>query len=195
MKIAYCVEGSADRALLHGLRDRWCPKAELVEGRVRGSQLPRSQIGKECKILTQKGADLIVFLRDANLEDWRDVLKADKAKCPPEYRHRVIFGVCARNVECWLASDPDHLAAKFGRSRADFMTADPSPAVKGAFGMVGFDKEQQEPRLAAFVTTAPLPRWLQNKSFENFYDQVWQQSKELGCTLENLRERQTEQKR
>ena len=64
MKIAFCVEGSADRAILHGLRDRWCPQAELVEGRFRG-QVLRSQIAKECRILTEKGADLIVFLRCA----------------------------------------------------------------------------------------------------------------------------------
>jgi len=192
MRIAYCVEWSADRALLRGLRDRWCPKAELVEGHFRGSQLPRSQIPKECGILTQKGADLIVFLRDSNLEDWRNVLKADEAECPPEYRHRVIFGVCARNAECWLAADPDHLAAKRGRSRADFAADDPSPAVKAVFRLVGFDKEQQEPDVAAFVTTAPLHRWLQNKSFENFYEQLWQISKQSGCPLENLRDRHAE---
>src|SRR6266446_6726471 len=108
MKIAYCVEGSADRAILFGLRDRWCPEAKLLEGRFRG-QLPRSQIAKECKILTTKGADLIVFLRDANLESWRDVLRTDRAKCPNEYSHRVLFGVCDRNAECWLAADADHL--------------------------------------------------------------------------------------
>lgn len=195
MKIAYCVEGSADRALIRGLRDRWCPKAELVEGRFRGSQLPRSQIPKECKILTQKGADLIIFLRDSNLEDWRDVLKADEAKCPPEYRHRVVFGVCARNAECWLAADPDHLAAKLGRNRADLVIDDPSPTVKAAFGLVGFDREQQEARVAAFVAGAPLHRWFQNRSFENFYEQLWQRSKQSGCDLENLRESQAERAR
>ncbi len=159
MKIAFCVEGSADRAILNGLRDRWCPQAELVEGRFRG-QLPRSQIPKECKILTIKGADVIVFLRDANREDWRDVLKADEAKCPAEYRHRVIFGVCDRNAECWLAADPDHLAAHVGRSRTDFVIGDPSPYVKAAFGLLGFDKEQQESRVASYVTSGPLGRSL-----------------------------------
>jgi len=193
MKIAYCVEGSADRAVLRGLRDRWCPDAELVEGRFRGSRLPRSQISKECKILTQKGADLIIFLRDANLENWREVLRADEAKCPPELQHRVVFGVCDRNAECWLAVDPDHLAAKFGRNRADFTIEDPSGAVKAAFGLVGFDKEQREPHVAAFVAAAPLGRWLHNKSFEHFYDQLWDRSKQLGCRLENLRERQSQQ--
>jgi len=189
MKIAFCVEGSADRALMRGLRNRWCPQAELVEGRFRG-QLLRNQITKECKILIAKGADLIVFLRDANLEAWRDVLRSDEARCPAEYRHRVVFGVCDRNAECWLAAAPDHLAAQVHGNRHDFTVDDPSPAVKAAFGLSGFDKEQQEPRVASYVATAPLSQWLGNRSFENFYDQLWQKSKELQCPkMENLRER------
>ena len=68
MTIAFCVEGSGDRVILHGLRDRWCPQAELVEGRFRG-QLPRSQISKECKTLTSRGADLMAFMRDANRQN------------------------------------------------------------------------------------------------------------------------------
>jgi hypothetical protein len=186
MKIAYCVEGSADRAILRGLRDRWCPQAELIEGRFRGT-LPRSQIQKECKILTQQGADLIVFLRDANTEDWRDVLKADETKCPAEYRHRVVFGVCAKNAECWLARAPDHLCQSKGCSRAELAAPDPSPAVKKVFGLVGFDKKQHEPAVADYVRTAPLTLWLQDKSFEHFYEQFWDQSKTHGCTIENLR--------
>ena len=124
MKIAFCVEGSGDRAVVRGLRDRWCPQAELLEGRFRG-QLPRSQIPKECRILTDKGADLIVFLRDSNLENWRDVLREDQEKCPPEFRHRAVFGVCDRNAECWLAADADHLAARLGRPRNELTTNDP----------------------------------------------------------------------
>jgi hypothetical protein len=190
MKIAFCVEGSADRAILQGLRDRWCPHAELIEGPFRG-QLHRSQIAKECRILTEiKGAEMVVFLRDANKENWRDVLHADEAKCPAEYRNRVVFGVCERNAEWWLAAAPDHFAAKVGCSRQDLLEDDPSSAVKKAFGMTGFDKEQHEPRVATYVATAPLNQWLKNKSFENFYEQLWQKSKELNCpNMENLRER------
>lgn len=190
MRIAYCVEGSADRALLRGLRDRWCPRVELVEGRFRGSRLPRSQISRECRLLIQQGADLVIFLRDANLEDWREVLRADEAKCPAEFRHRVIFGVCDRNAECWLAADPDHLAAARAWEPAHFTVADPSPAVKSAFGFVGLEKEQQEPVVTEYVATAPLRHRLRNRSFEHFYEQVWQRSKELGCELENLRSSQ-----
>jgi hypothetical protein len=63
MKIAFCVEGSADRAILQGLRSRWCPSAELLEGTFRG-QLPRSQIAKECKVLSEERL-VRAFLRSA----------------------------------------------------------------------------------------------------------------------------------
>ena len=188
MKIAFCVEGSADRAVLQGLRRRWRPQAELIEGRFRG-QLPRSQIARECKLLSAQGADLIVFLRDSNREAWRDVLRGDEARCPAEYRHLAIFGVCDRNAECWLAADPDHLAQHLGRPRHELVAEDPSPFIKAGFGMVGFDKEAKEPELAAYVATAPIRNWLRNSSFENFYDQLWRKSKDFGCDLENLRER------
>ncbi len=186
MKIAFCVEGSADRAIVQGLRDRWCPQANLFEGRFRG-QLPRGQIPKECRILTDQGADPIIFLRDSNLEDWRDVLKGDQGKCPPEFRHLALFGVCDRNAECWLAADADHLAAKLGRARDELTTEDPSPVVKSGFGLVGFDKEQKEPDVAAYVQAAPIKNWLRNRLFEQFYEQLWHKSKELGCQIENLR--------
>lgn len=189
MRIAFCVEGSADRALIRGLRDRWCPGAELVEGRSRG-QFRRGQIPNECRVLVAKGADLIVFLRDANLENWRDVLNEDRRKCPSEYGHRVVFGICDRNVECWLAADVDHLAAHLGHPRERFVGEDPSPAVKKAFGLIGFDKEASESRVAEYVLTAPLGRWLKNSSFEDFYQQLWLKSKEMQCPgIENLRER------
>jgi hypothetical protein len=193
VKIAFCVEGSVDRAVLQGLRDRWCPGATLVEGAFRG-QLPRSQIPKECKVLTAQGADLVVFLRDANLENWRDVLKADEARCPAKYRHRVIFGVCDRNAECWLAADPDYLASCLHRCRAEFTAADPSSAVKSALGLIGFDKELQEPHVAALVRGAPLQKRLRNKSFEHFYQQFWHYGKQAGCALENLRAGRTQER-
>jgi hypothetical protein len=189
MRIAFCVEGSADRAILYGLRDRWCRDAELMEGRFRG-QLPRSQIPKECKVLSAKGADLIIFLRDANLENWREVLRADMAKCPPAFRHIAVFGVCDRNAECWVAADPGHLASRIGRPLHELQSQDPSPFVKAGFGMIGFDAQEKEAGVAGYVANAPIRRWLTNDSFQNFYDQLWQKSKERGCQIENLRDSQ-----
>ena len=37
MKIGYCVQGDVDEAIVRGLAERWCPDAELAEGRFRGS--------------------------------------------------------------------------------------------------------------------------------------------------------------
>jgi hypothetical protein len=101
---------------------------------------------------------------------------------------RHIFGVCDRNAECWLAADPGQLAAHVGGNAADFTGADPSPAVKRAFGLVGFDKTQHEPQVAHYVKSGPIDRWLNNRSFAHFYDQVRQRSKEIQCpNMENLR--------
>src|SRR5271157_676732 len=104
MKIGYSIEGSTDRAMLRGLQRRWCPQAELVEGRFRGTsrESQRREIPRTCLELALKGADVIVFLRDTNEEDWRRVLKAEEARCRPEHQHLAVFGVCARNAESWL---------------------------------------------------------------------------------------------
>ena len=113
MRIGFSVEGSTDRALLVGLRERWCPDAELIEGRFRGTsgQSQRREIPKTCVELTYKKADLIVFLRDANEENWRDVLKADEHRCRDEHRHLAVFAVCDRNVESWFCADAEWIRA------------------------------------------------------------------------------------
>jgi len=190
MNIGYSVEGSTDRALLTGLQRRWCPGAKMIPGRFRGTSglSARREIPKICIELGEKDADVIIFLRDANTEPWRDVLKDDEARCEVAHRSFAIFGVCGRNVESWLAADPDFIAQRFQRSRSDFAVSDPKGAVESAFGISRHDKKEEE--LASFVASAPLNRWLHNKSFEHFYEQIWQKSKELQCpNMENLRER------
>jgi hypothetical protein len=189
MKIGYSVEGSTDRAILTGLRDRWCPQAGLVEGRFRGQTgtSRHREIPKICLELSTKGADLIVFLTDSNVNPWREIQKGDSEKCPPQFQHLSVFGVCLRNAECWLAADPGHLAGVFGRNEAEFRVPDPKYIVESAFGVTGTDK--QEPAIASYVRTAPLHRWLSNNaSFKDFFDQLWQKSKAFGCKIENLRD-------
>jgi hypothetical protein len=189
MKIGYSVEGSTDRALLQGLKRRWCREAELIPGRFRGTsgQSQRREIPNTCLELSAKGVDVIVFLRDANAEDWREVLKSDQARCRAEHRHLVVFGICDRNVECWLCRDAHWIAAQTRRDPLHFQKEDPKGVFESALGVTRTEKKEEE--IAGLVERAPLQNWLANESFENFYETLWQKSKEFpGCKLENLRE-------
>ncbi len=189
MKIGYCVEDSTTRALLEGLRRRWCPQASFVpSGRFRGQTL-RREIPKICVELFSKGADLVVLLRDSNLENWRDVLKDDAGRCDPAHEHGTVFGVCDRNVECWLAASPDWLARRTDQSREPFRADDPKRAVESALKVGSLDRREEE--IAQLVVDAPLRDWLRNRSFEDFYDKLWRKSKDLDCSLENLRQSST----
>jgi hypothetical protein len=188
MKIGYCVEGSTDRATLRGLRQRWCPQAELIEGSFRGTsgQSQRREIRNVCIELTTKGAELIVFLRDANTEHrkWRKILKAYEEDCPPKHKHLTIFGVCDRNVECWLCADADWIGKETGHQADEFRVPDPKGPFEEAIGITGFDKKEQE--IAALVLRAPLKDWLTNRSFREFYEKLRDKSQEMGCKMENL---------
>lgn len=186
MKIGYCVEGSTDRGLLEGLRQRWCPNAEFVEGRFRGA-FRRREIPKACLELQTKGVDLIIMLRDANNEAWRDVQKGDADCCSPGLAHLAIFAVCDRNVECWLTADPGYASAATSRPAETFRVPDPKGAFEFAFQISSLDRK--EPEIADYVRRVPLQNWLGNRSFEDFYDQLRRKSKETNCSLENLRER------
>jgi len=189
MKIGYSVEGSTDRALLKGLQLRWCRDAELIEGHFRGTsgQNQRREIPKICHELIYKGVDLIVFLRDSNVENWRDVLKAYEARCRDEHKHLALFGVSNRNVECWICADADWIAGKTGKPSSEFRVADPKQVFQRAMGISSFDKKEEE--ITRLVVEAPLRNWLSNRSFEDFYDKLQQRSKQLGCSIENLRDR------
>ncbi len=188
MNIGYCVEGSTDRATLHGFNRRWCSHAQLIEGSFRGTSglSQRREIPKVCIELMAKGAELIVFLRDANNESWREVLKADEERCRPEHKHLTIFGVCDRNVECWLCADADWIARETGRQPDEFRGTDPKGPFEAAMGITGSEKKEEE--IATMVERAPLRNWLSNPSFEEFYRRIWSKSKEKGCQMENLRE-------
>ncbi len=82
-----------------------------------------------CIELIAKGVELIVFLRDANNEDWREVLRAYEGGCRAEHQHVAIFGVCDRNIECWLCADADWLAKETQREAAVFRVDDPKSAL------------------------------------------------------------------
>jgi hypothetical protein len=188
MKIGYCVEGSTDRAVLRGLNQRWCPHAQLIEGSFRGTTglSQRREIPKVCIELIAKGVELIVFLRDANNEDWREVLRAYEGGCRTEHQHVAVFAVCDRNIECWLCADADWLAKETQHEAAVFRVDDPKSAFARARGIMGSDKKESE--ITALVQRAPLKKWLSNRSFREFYDRVRAKSKEQGCKIENLLE-------
>lgn len=186
MKIGYSVEGSTDRAILAGLKNRWCPAAELVEGKFRGQTRTsrRREIPKICEELSEKKSDFIVFLTDANEGPWREVLRAEEERCPADYQHLAVFGICLRNSECWLSTDANYIANHFARNAAEFRVEDPKGIVEACFGVTRFDKKEDE--IARFVSSAPLRHWLQNPSFEDFYEKLRGKSRELGCQIQNL---------
>jgi len=188
MKIGYCVEGSTDRAMLHGLNRRWCPHAQLIEGSFRGTSglSQRREIPKVCIELIAKGAELIVFLRDANNENWREVLKTDEERCRPDHKHLTIFGVCDRNVERWLCTDADWIGKETGHPSDEFRVTDPKGPFEEAMGITRLDRKEEE--IGVLVQRAPLRNWLSNRSFREFYERIWDRSKERGCQVENLRE-------
>jgi hypothetical protein len=188
MKIGYCVEGSADRAVLQGLRQRWCPHAQLIEGSFRGTTglSQHREIPKVCVELTAKGAELIVFVRDANNERWREVLRAYEAGCLPQHKHLAVFGVCDRNIECWLCADADWVARETGHQPSEFRVADPKEAFAQAMNITPLDRK--EPEIILLVQRAPLRSWLSNPSFKEFYERLRDKSQQMGCSIENLLE-------
>ena len=161
MKIGYCVEGSTDRAVLEGLRLRWCAGAEMIEGRFRGA-FRRREIPKVCFELQQKAVDVIVLLRDANDENWRHVLNGDQQCCAAQHAHLTIIGVCDRNVECWLAADKQYASGRTGVPTQNFAVVDPKGVFEIAFGINSLDR--REPEIAEFVLDAP-PAQLAPKRF------------------------------
>ncbi len=192
MKIGYSVEGSTDRAFVKGLGQRrgWCPGAQLVEGSFRGKLDPRRrmEMPKICRELRHKGADVMVFLTDANDRDWRQVKREEQGWIPPEHADISLVGVADRNVECWIAADAEYLAGKINVRSEDLQTADPKGVFERGLGITTFDKK--EPEIAAIVKDAPLRNWLsQSESFADFYDDALDLSQRQGCSIPNERER------
>ncbi len=188
MRIGYCVEGSTDRALLHGLRNRWCKDANLIEGHFRGStsQSQQREIRNICLELSQKKTDIILFLRDANDEAWKKCLSNYEACCPTEYKHKTIFAVCERNAECWLCADRDWIAKQLASTPEAFNIEDPKNLFETS---INIGRDKKETNIQKLIEKAPLKQWRdKSRSFRDFYEKLWRKSKETGCQFENLDE-------
>lgn len=188
MKIGYSLEGSTDRAFVTGLRDRWCPHAELVEGYFRGATAlsQRREIPKTCEALIQKGVDVIVFLIDGNGVDWKTV-KNDVVKCVlADHQHIVLIGIPDRNIECWLCCDATYASKELGIEAEQLNTDDPKGVFEGALGISRDEKQEQ--KITQLVKRAPVKNWLNNRSFENFYEDVLKFSQRKGCDVMNERQ-------
>lgn len=188
MTIGFSVQGSTDRALLHGLRIRWCPNAGLIQGPFRGStrvSLHR-EYRKICEQFVEQNVEVMVFLTDADTEPWRDVQRNERSRFPTEYLPRAVHGVADRNVECWICAEPQWLARELGANPEQFECENPKRAFEHALRMDRDDRKEVE--IAALVARAPLRRWLIEPSFEDFYEQLRDQSQQLGCSLESLRD-------
>jgi len=188
MKIGFSLEGSTDRAFVTGLRDRWCPHAELVEGYFRGSTevSQRREIPKTCEVLIQKGAEVIVFLIDGNGADWKSV-KSNVARCVlAEHEHIVLIGIPDRNIECWICCDASYISKELQIDARQLNTGDPKGVFEGALAISR--DEKQELKIRELVKNAPVKNWLNNRSFEDFYDGVLKFSQRKGCNVTNERQ-------
>jgi hypothetical protein len=68
-----------------------------------------------------------------------------------------------------------------------FRVQNPKGAFERASGIQRADRKEAE--IAELVREAPLHKWLGRPSFEDFYEQLRARSQQLGCTIENLRDR------
>jgi len=188
MTIGFSVQGSTDRALLHGLRTRWCPNAGLIQGPFRGStqESLRREYRKICEQFVEQNVEVMVFLTDADTEPWREVQRNERSRFPAEHLPHAVHGVADRNVECWICADPQWLARELGAGPEQFQCENPKRAFERVLGISRDDSKEAE--IAALVSKAPLHRWLIEPSFEDLYEQLRDQSQQLGCCVENLRD-------
>ncbi len=189
MMIGFSVQGSTDRALVRGLKDRWCPSAGLIEGSFRGTtrQSLRREYQKICDELAAKGATAMIFITDGDGADWRTVLRNERQRFPQGRLIQSVHGVADRNIECWICADPAWLAQQVGENALIFRTVDPKQAFERALGINRDDKKEDE--IADLVRRAPVRSWLSNASFEDFYERIRDLSQLLGCEIQNERER------
>jgi hypothetical protein len=184
--IGVSVQDFGHRAFLEGLRRRWCPEAQTIRGRTRGRSgiSVRRDTPKVCSELQAKGADVVVLLTDADSGEWREVLAEERGRVPSQFEHRVICGVAARNVECWLVVDRPHAAKTMGIPEDELGVGDPKPVVHRALGITTFCHKVEE--IAEIVRTMHLgPALIRSdeaaRSLKALYDDARRYALQHGC--------------
>ena len=190
MKIGYYVQGDVGEAIVRGLAARWCPAAELVEGRFRGSSRAsfRREIRKSLwELKDAKACDVLVVLTDADTSHWREVKTRESGRVPDDCRYMTVLGVADRNAECWLATDRDGLAMVLQCRVEDIPDGDPSGFVKRGFGFTDrTTREDARTRVRNYVAQAELKSWIEGSdSFGNFYGDVRRLAQRTECPFPN----------
>ena len=190
MKIGYYVQGDMDEAVLQGLARRWCPDAELAEGRFRGNsgESLRREIRKSLMDLKMdKECDFLVVLTDADTNRWRDVKRREWDKIPNDYRHLTVFGVADRNIESWLAIDRYALADEIGCRAEEIPSDDPSGFVQRKFGLSGRNRAlDAKERVRNYIFRTSLKPWIENSdSFQDFYEDIRRLASQTKCSFPN----------
>ena len=190
MRIGYYVQGHADEAVVWGLAKRWCPDAELAEGRFRGSSREsfRREIHKSLLDLRDyKECDVVVVLTDADGNPWREVKTRESARIPDDFGHLTVFGVADRNIECWLAVNRKELAVALECAVNDIPDGDPSDFIKRGWGLSDRDTRQAaKARVRDYVAQAPLKSWIKGSdSFGDFYRDARRFALRAQCAFPN----------
>jgi hypothetical protein len=183
MRIGFGVEGATDRAFITGLRDRFCPRAELEEGSFRGTTdlRLRAEIPKICKELIEKNVDVIVFLTDSSEPgDWHKKKRTEYDYVPNDYKHLTLYGVTEKNIETWITADKSYIGKELGVNPNVFNVPDPKSEFERVLGIVSLDKK--EGRIAEIVKNAPIDVWKQSlSSFNSFYEDIMNIARDRGC--------------
>jgi hypothetical protein len=195
MRVAILVEDRTHEAVVHGLLRRCCPRAQPVPGAFRGRTRTRrrKELRAELRRLVRRErCDWAVDLVDADNDGWHATVQRERNLVPAEYDHRTAIGAPERNIECWLSADPHDLAEQTGVDEQEVLRArrhDPKGVVQGAFSraaeVAGADRHDA---ITEFVGKAHLSAWLDDRSFDAFWNECQQLAQHGGCNLPNLRE-------
>jgi hypothetical protein len=187
MSIGFAAEDYAHEALLRGLSRRWGLEASLHKIPCRGSGRPGLtrdlRQGEICFTAQEKGYDTVAVLVDADRRPWNEVRTEMSARVSPFFQSvGALVGVCDRNVECWLAADPDYLARRLEINADELRVDDPKGVVQAAI-------RAKRIRVEELVEAAPVGRWIDSSpSFEAFYDDARTLGQRKGCDVPNERE-------